>query len=841
MLPGNHSTTPDLCLGTRMDIPIREVERMERRGRGLVSAAILAGIVLVTSTWFALFAFLGANAAHGTLQDLRRAWIPDVAAMALDLPDVSQLSEVYSADGVLLGMLTERNSQPVPIEDIPELIITAVLSAEDRTFMDHTGIEYRAVARAFIRDITGSHTEGGSTITQQVVKLNFVGTEPTLERKVAEAAIAIELEHRYTKEQILEFYLNSVFFGNNAYGIKAAAQEYFAKDLDELTIAEAAALMVPIRNPSLYDLRRDSTIPLRARNAVIDIMVVDGHITEEEGEAAKDEPIVVAPRQEFHQPAPQVLIAARDTILNDPSYGLGSTFLQRRRALFGCPAHDTECDGGGGLKVFTTVDFRLQEEARRILQEWFPPGSDGPTGAIAMVDNRTGATLVMASGLEFGTDIEAGQRQYDLATKGRRNPGSAFKPFGAIAALEQGITLRSWWDQTTPQELEFGGVEPWTCANAGTNPPGIRTLESALIASTNTVFCQVAVAVGAENIVDVAHRMGIRSPLLPVPAIVLGAQAVSPLEMAAAFSTLANYGTRVDNYLIERIEDADGNVIYQHQPQPQQAVAPPLAAAIVDTLRAAVTSGTGGNAYIGRPMAGKTGTHENFVDAWFVGFVPQYTTSVWVGFADRQIEMRNLTVRDTFYRRVFGSSIPAPIWREFMTVVTRDLPELEFPPLPEGTAAYYVTPRVAVPEVEGLDLEEATDTLYKAGLDFTVTLVNSDLPADHAVGTNPPPGTRINQGSIVELLVSTGMPPVTGMPDLVGRTRDEAEQVLAALQDTSRLPFSWSFVEVPASNASQDGRVASTSPPAGGSVDEATIIEVRIYLWEPPPGAGDDS
>jgi penicillin-binding protein 1A len=665
-----------------------------------------------------------------------------------------------------------------------------------------------------------------------VVKLNFVGTEPTLRRKVAEAAIAIELERRYTKEQILEYYLNSVFFGNNAYGVRAAAQEYFGKELSQLTIAEAAALMVPVRNPSLYDLRRDSTIPLRARNAVIDNMVLDRYITEEHGEEAKNDPIEVAARQEFHDPAPQVLIAARDTILNDPRFGLGSTFLQRKQALFGCPADDAECSGGGGLRVYTTVDFGLQEEARRILQDWFPPGSNGPTGAIAMVDNRTGATVVMASGLDFGTDLEAGQRQYDLATKGRRNPGSAFKPFGAVAALEQGITLNSYWNQTTPQELDFGGTTLWRCSNAGTNDPGIRSLESALIASTNTVFCQLAIEVGGEAIVDAAQRMGIRSPLLPIPAIVLGAQAVSPLEMAAAFSTLSNLGDRYDNYLIERIEDANGNVIYQHEVRPNRVISPPLAAAVVNTLERAISQGTGGNANIGRPMAGKTGTHENFTDAWFVGFIPQYTTAVWVGFPDRQVEMRNLTIRDTFYARVFGSTIPAPIWREFMFLVTANLPIEDFPENPEGTAAYYRTMRMAVPDVEDMDLEEATEELYNAGLDFTVTIVNSDKPADTAIETEPPAGRQVNQGTTIELFVSSGLAPETAMPDLEGRTRAEADQILTNLRQATQIEFSWTFVEVETDDPENDNRVSSTSPAANGTITDGTEIQVFVFRLE---------
>ena len=395
--------------------------------------------------------------------------------------------------------------------------------------------------------------------------------------------------------------------------------------------------------------------------------------------------------------APQVVIAARDSLLNDARYGLGATFLERKQALLGCPANETTCQGGGGLSIYTTVDFALQERARAILQDWFPPNSGLPTGAITMIDNRTGATVVMADGLDFGTDLEAGQRQYDLATKGRRSPGSAFMPFVFIAALEEGIPLDSYWDYSTPQTLDYGGAEPLVCSNAGDNSPGLRTLEEALYLATNTVFCQVAIEVGAENIVDVAHRMGIRSPLPALPALLLGAGQVSPLEMAAAFSTIANQGARVDNYLIERIEDADGNVIYQHQVESTQVIEPALAAAVISTLEKAVAIGTGRNADIDRPQFGKTGTYESYRDAWFVGGIPQVTTAVWVGYADTQREMRNVAVKPgredaETIPRMFGSSAPAPIWAEFMRIVVADLPVEDFPEDPLGTDVYHGTP-----------------------------------------------------------------------------------------------------------------------------------------------------
>lgn len=818
-----------------MDISIHEAERIERRGRRLMSGAILGAITVLAATWVGLFVFLGANTAHGTLQDIRDYWIPDVEAMTLELPDLSRLSTVYTVDGVVLGQLTERNSQPISLEDIPNLVIGAALSAEDADFMTHGGIDYQSIARALIEDFGGGPTQGGSTITQQVVKQNFIGSEPTLERKVAEAAIAIELERRFTKEQILEFYLNSVFFGENAYGVTAAAEVYFDKELSDLTIAEAAALTVPIRNPSLYNLTNDSEIPLRARDAVIDQMVEEGYITAEEGETAKAEPLETVEQEEFQDPAPQVLLAAKDTILNDGRFGLGASYLQRTRALFGCPADATDCEGGGGLKIFTTVDFRLQEQARRILQDWFPQGSDGPTGAIAMVDNRTGAQVVIASGLDFGTDIEAGQRPYDLATKGRRNPGSAFKPFGLIAALEQGIPLNSFWDASTPQIIEFGGIEPWDCANASRNEPGILSLEEALYRSVNTVFCQVSVAVGPENIVDVAHRMGIKSPLKAIPAIVLGAQAVSPLDMAAAFSTIANYGERVETYLIERIEDADGNVIYQHQIEKTQVLEPALAAAVVNTMEKVITRGTGPKANIGRPQAGKTGTHENNTDTWFVGYLPQYTTAVWVGFPDAQVEMKNITVDGTFYSRVYGSTLAAPIWKEFMTIVAADLPVEDFAADPPGIGVYYQTPRVEVPDVTGLEFEEAQETMFKAGFEIDAKLQNSLLPKDTVIGSSPPAGERQEQGTTVEVFISNGLSPTTVLPDLVGRTEVEAHQVLLTLQQNSQIPFSWVIAQAPTDDPAQNGLVISTNPGAGAGIGETSVVTVTIGIYTAPP------
>lgn len=378
--------------------------------------------------------------------------------------------------------------------------------------------------------------------------------------------------------------------------------------------------------------------------------------------------------------APQVVIAARDSLLNDPAYGLGLTFTERRHALFGCSPAEAECVELGGLIIHTTVDLDLQLLAEDILRDWLSADS-GPAGAIAMVDNRTGATVVMASSIEFGFDIEAGQRP----------TGSLFNTFALVAALEAGIGLESMWDYSTPQVIPVDGGE-WTCTNSGSNEPGMRSLKDALVRSTNTVFCQIGAAVGGGAIANVAYRLGISTPLPPdSPTVAVGSAWASPAELALAYSTIANYGERRKHPLVDRIEGRDGEVVFQHQVQSTRVVDEALMAAVVNTLEMAACCGTGHTSILpdGRPWAGKTGSDFSNTDAWFAGFIPQYTAVVWVGFADSHQPMTNVTINGTFFSRVYGSSVPAPIWAEFMDAVVEETEAKDFAPDPPGTTSYY--------------------------------------------------------------------------------------------------------------------------------------------------------
>ncbi len=828
-----------------MEPEIRAREKSERHRRRIPALLGIGVILLAAASWIGMFGFLGANSAHGRAQALSEEYLCDTSKFDLTFPNISMLSTVHSADGVLLGQLTERHSRPISLDEMPDLVLAALLSAEDKSFFEHEGIDFSAIARAALGRAMGTAAGGGSTITQQVVKQNFLSDEYSIERKICEAVIATELERIFTKDQILEFWANSVFFGSNAHGIRAASLEYFGKELDELTIAEAALLPVPIRNPTFYHPRRNPENALAARNRTIDRMVINGHILRVDARAAKAEPLGVIAQRTFEPLSPQVMIAVRQDLLRNNKYGLGETFAERKRAVFGCPAAATDCDGGGGLRIDITLDMGLQEEANRILRAWFRPGFEGPTGAIASVENATGAIKVLASGLDFGTDFAAGQRPYDLASHGARQPGSAFKPFTLAAALESGdragnpVTLGSYWDDSSPATIECDSPcsvdgNFWTVRNAGgASPQGLRTLDSATYHSTNTVYARLVDAIGPEAVVDMSHRLGIRSHLQPFPSITLGALGVSPLEMAAAYSTLANFGSRVEPFLIRKITASDGTIIYEHTVEPRQVVSSQVAAAVIGSMQRVVTHGTARRADIGRPQAGKTGTATNYRDVWYVASVPQMTTSVWIGYPDAQIPLENFTVwndlegEEQFFRRAFGGTLAAPIWAQFMLYATQDMEPIDFPEDPPGTSLYLQTPFTIVPPL-GESPQEMTDALYAVGLRVDALEIDSALPAGMLAGTVPLPGTPMRQGSTVTVEISNGVAPVISMIDLRGRTSDHASESIRQFALENGISLTWSFTEVVTSNPTRHGVVVATTPRPGEPVSAGQEIIVRI-------------
>jgi penicillin-binding protein 1A len=826
-----------------MDPNIHEAHRDDRRRRRLPGLLLLAVIVTIGAAWVGLFGFLGSNAALGTVEDLEEQYFCDVAGMDLSFPDVSSLSSVTTADGVELGKLSERNSQPIPLEEMPELVIGALLSAEDKSFYEHEGVDFKAIVRAAI----GGGETGASTITQQVVKQTYLSADRTLERKICEAQVAAEIERLYTKDQVLEFYANSVFFGSNAYGVQAAAQEYFTKDLDELTLAEAATLVTPIRNPTFYHPRQNPQNSIAVRNQTIDRMVENGLATEEEAAEAKSSPLGIVAHSVREELDPQVMLAVRQELLDSSGYGIGDSYEERKRALFGCPAADTTCSGGGGLQIDITIDYDLQTEANRILRAWFRPEYDGPTGAIATVENATGAIKVVASGVDYGDDLEAGERPYDLATGSARNAGSAFKPFTLTAGLENGdldgrpVTLASLWDRSSPAVIDCGypcsaDGNTWTVQNAGGNAGhDLQTLESATVNSTNAVYARLIDAIGPAVVVDTARKLGITSQYLkPFHAITLGAASVSPLEMASAYSTLANYGNRVEPYLIDRITDATGAVVYEHETQPERVLDRSIGSVVVSTLEEVVSQGTGRRADIGRPQAGKTGTATDHTDVWFAGFVPQLTTTVWVGYPDRPLPMERFNVwndvegMEQSVKRAYGGTVAAPVWAQFMEYATRDLPAIDFPPEPVGADVYRVVPRTVVPDLSGMTVDEMADAVYGEGLRLDQIETASSLPEGTIVAITPRAGTAVQQGTTVTVVVSTGVPEEIPAPNLVGLPLSGVTAALQEFSEDTGVRLGWVVEHVAVTDSPLWGIVIRTEPPAGTPVTTGDTINVIV-------------
>lgn len=832
---------------------IHRVEAAERRGRWFPALALLGCIAVLVAGWMGLSGFLFANAAMGTFKDIQGRWVPDTSEMALSLPDPSETSYIYAADGTLLAELHNgRNSKPVAYEELPEHVVFALLAAEDRNFFEHDGVDYPSLASAMLDTLRGN-MRGGSTITQQIAKNVFVGSEVTLERKAREALVAIELERRFPKERLIEFYLNSVYFGSGAYGVSAAAEEYFGTTPDQLTPAQAAALMVPIRNPSLYNPRRRPDLVTDRRNAIIDIMESEGWLTADEAAAARQEPLDVKEPQRFRGPADHVVAEVTRQLLHDSRFSmLGDTPDERKWAVFGCPADDVECEGGGGLHIWTVTNLELQQRANEILESWLPlpppeenyqaclrlfPDDDpdflrayatehscAPTGALTMVDNRTGAVLVMASGLDFDFS------QFNLALQARRNPGSSFKVFALVAALENGLTLGHIFDGASPMDIDCGfpcgadGSNIWTVRNSA-GSAGEVTLDQATSSSINTVYAQLAVQVGVDKIVEVARRMGIRSPLREYPSLVLGTSEVTTLEMASAYSNFATNGLWAEPYLIAKITDSDGNVIYEHHPEPKQVIDQRVAAAArIPLERVPTDSGTAPRANIGRPQGGKTGTHQSYFDAWYVGFTPEYTAAVWVGYEAKQVPLENVTIKGETYRRVFGGTIPAPIWAEFMSEVTAGLPPSEFP-APFAPIDHLLEPAVEqVPLAVGLDVEQATELLEERGFVVSVEEVASVEDPGRVLAQSLEPYTEVPAGAEITLRVSNGETPTALFPNVVGMTVDQAKEALYGMG----LELTVHIRTAETDQIEAWGRVTDQSPQAGTTVrygDEVLLTE----------------
>jgi penicillin-binding protein 1A len=566
---------------------------------------------------------------------------------------------IYAADGRTI-LATLRGSESrilVKTDDISPIMQQAIVAIEDKRFYDHRGVDIRGIARAVWADVSSKKVvQGGSTITQQFVKNSCVTTARTISRKLKEAALAWQLEQRWSKLRILTSYLNTIYFGNGAYGIQRAAQTYFNTTASRLTLPQAALLAGIPADPSRFDPVTNPRTAKERRLEVLQAMLAQGEITQGDLVKASRAPMPKASEVRLpgiEGPAPYFVNYVKQQLIEQ--YGTRRVF-------------------GGGLNVQSTIDLGLQRLARRAIETVLRE-PNGPSAALVAIRPSTGEVLAMYGGDNFR------QSQFNLAVQGERQPGSSFKPFVLATALKQGIAPSTTFP-SKPVSI-FIGDKYWPVHNYENSYLGSADLATATIVSDNTVFAQLTRLVGPANVATTARQLGITRHLNPYFAIGLGADPVSPLEMARAFSTFANDGRRVDGRVfgnrpraIVRVSNPEGKTIADNKPLARQILTPDEDALLTSILEGVIRSGTGRRAALpDRVVAGKTGTTENYGDAWFVGYTPQLATAVWVGYPNALKPM----LSQYHGQAVAGGTFPAEIWRTFTRLALADSQPESFP------------------------------------------------------------------------------------------------------------------------------------------------------------------
>jgi len=563
---------------------------------------------------------------------------------------IGQNTFLYAADGSLLGSIpAERNRQPVAAEGMSLWIRKATIAVEDRRFFDHGGVDIEGIARAAVADLrAGEIVEGGSTITQQLVRNLYISRERTVQRKVKEACLATKLDGAWTKHRILTAYLNQVYYGNQAYGIEAAAQTYYSKPAKELRLAESALLAGLTQAPSSYDPFTTPGRALARRAEVLRAMLETGVITKREHDLASASKLVFRPGRLYSRiREPYFFGYVRDRLIE---------------------VYGAEQVRSGGLQVYTTIIPRYQRLAEKAIRDTMNQPTD-PAAALISISPRTGAIRAMTAVIPNRPNNE-----FNLLSQARRQTGSTFKTFVLTAAVEMGINPDSTYYVSAPFTYKVhpaGNCDDgsWWCVHTYANDYyGWSSIRSATIRSDNAVYAQLTLDVTPERVAETARRMGVRSPLdvggAYVPAIGLGSIAVSPLDIASGYATLAAGGVYAEPMAIRRVVLADGRedtTAGWGVPKRRRAISEGGAAVVTRILEQNVQYGTGTRAAFGRPAAGKTGTNEEHADAWFAGYTPDLATTVWLGFTKGEIPMENV-----HGIAVSGGSFPAEIWRLFM-------------------------------------------------------------------------------------------------------------------------------------------------------------------------------
>ncbi|HEY2938475.1 MAG TPA: PBP1A family penicillin-binding protein [Gaiellaceae bacterium] len=705
-----------------------------------------------------------------------------VTSIASEIPslDPARLQQrevdgfVYDRKGhrILAVLRGSQSRILVDSEHIAPIMKQAIVAVEDKRFYEHRGVDLHGILRAVWQDVRNKKVvEGGSTITQQFVKNTYVKSQRSIGRKLKEAALAWQLEQRWSKDRILTAYLNTIYFGNGAYGVQQAALTYFHHGADKkhLSLPEAALLAGIPSDPALYDPVASPAAARERRETVLRAMLDQHDITYSDFVRANRAPL--PDPNEVHLPgkqgpAPYFTNYVEQQLID--RYGSGRVF-------------------GGGLRVKTTIDLNVQRFARRAITKWLTD-PNGPSAALVALDPRDGSVLAMIGGNNYR------KSQFNLAVQGERQPGSSFKPFVLATALKEGISPDTDFE-SGPVEIPLGD-RIWSVHNYENEDLGQISLATATTVSDNTVFAQLTQLVGPAAVVQTAKRLGITSPLKSYFAIGLGAEAVNPLEMARAFSAFANGGARIDGKAfgnrpraILTVRNENRRIVDWNKAVRRPVLTENTAALLTSLLQSVIRSGTGKRAQLqdGRPVAGKTGTTENYGDAWFVGYTPQLVTAVWVGYPNGLRPMLTEYHGDA----VAGGTFPALIWKSFME---RALPYLQDEPqdFPAVSLPYSV-PKLVVVRHGRLELDNGNcrsprEILYFEG--------------------QQPPGTADCKVNEVDV------------PHLVGDTLAEARSRLAAQ------PLTPAYVYEPAKPRQRLGIVVRQYPARGtlSSYDKVTLV-----------------
>ncbi|MDR3049640.1 MAG: PBP1A family penicillin-binding protein [Elusimicrobiota bacterium] len=632
-----------------------------------------------------------------------------------DMPSMYQLEDftpklsakIYDKDNNLISeFFTERRSF-VPITQIPKDLQNAFIAIEDNDFYEHWGVSIRGIMRAASRIITRVRlAEGGSTITQQLARTMFLTSEKKISRKIKELFLTIQLETIYSKDEIMQFYVNQIYFGSGAYGVQAAAITYFGKSVENLNLAECATLAAIPKSPNYYNPFRDAEASRIRRNLVLFRMRELGYITKSQEEEAR-----------------KAELPNKDDINRESFQVKGHYFVEYIRIML-ANKYGSDAIYNDGLSIYTTLDMQAQIAAENALENalsqfdekrisHFKNRKMEPVkvqGALLAIDPKTGAIRAMVGGRDFK------ETQFNRATQAKRQPGSSFKPFIYLASLEEGFTAATLledrpmvfqydskvakWNLISRDATELERISEnvneddlintnkyWMPSNYTRKYRGAVTLRTALALSINTCAVEVIMKISPRKVIQVAKRLGITSPLMESLALALGSSDVTLQEMVSAYAVFASGGILTEPYVVVKVEDRNGKILEQHSVEQIEVVSPQNAFIMTNMLRSVIERGSGFAAReLRRPSAGKTGTTNDFCDAWFIGFTPDLAAGVWIGYDDRSIDLGE---------NASGGVIAAPIWTDFMKRALDGKPVSDFR-VPSDIEQNFIDPRTGL-------------------------------------------------------------------------------------------------------------------------------------------------